>query len=269
MSKLIDTASAEVKSSSSPLEFETAGGGSWPQWYRYLKLNGERAYEIGNVCNTCAFFFERLDGANAEVDVGQLANILEAGVQTLNKRLKLSLAQMMPRGSYQVLLLQSNAQRVEPGASGDYFMEEQARDWPPETIDDEQPHSPKGVYYRLGTQRISPSAMLYEFAIPMLARDDLSSERLSHYCDVLGTHAQPTVVALSVLDVKSHYDGDTDHYCLAHYILDGHHKIEAAAMTGRTIGLASFLAVKQGVSSAEQIAEVIATLSPQTREPKG
>ena len=41
--------------------------------------------------------------------------------------------------------------------------------------------------------------------------------------------------------------------CLAHYLLDGHHKVFAANKAGLPITLLAFLAVEQGISSAEQI----------------
>ena len=39
-------------------------------WDRYLTLEGERAYFIGGVCDTCEFLFERMRGANRNVSQG-------------------------------------------------------------------------------------------------------------------------------------------------------------------------------------------------------
>lgn len=67
----------------------------------------------------------------------------------------------------------------------------------------------------------------------------------------------PTAVRISILDVKSPVDweGDkviTSHWCLVHYLIDGHHKAYAAAKNGKPLTLVSFLAVNQGVSSEEK-----------------
>lgn len=103
--------------------------------------------------------------------------------------------------------------------------------------------------------------MLFEFGIPMLPRERLAPERLHHYRALLVNGAAPTAVALSILDVKQYYDSDRPHYCLAHYILDGHHKMEAAADTGRPISMVSFLALVKGIASSKEIGEVLAELA--------
>jgi len=67
------------------------------------------------------------------------------------------------------------------------------------------------------------------------------------------------------LDVKqpANWNGNpnlTEHWCLSHYLLDGHHKIYAAAELGMPVSILSFLALQEGVSSQEQVAQVIGTL---------
>ena len=55
----------------------------------------------------------------------------------------------------------------------------------------------------------------------------------------------------------ANWEGDpavTSHWCLAHYLIDGHHKVFAASETGMPCTLLSFLAVDQGVSSPEEVA---------------
>ena len=58
----------------------------------------------------------------------------------------------------------------------------------------------------------------------------------------------------------------TSHWCLAHYIIDGHHKIFAASRSKRPVGLLSILALDRGVSSAQEHAKLIAA---QKVEPDG
>jgi hypothetical protein len=52
----------------------------------------------------------------------------------------------------------------------------------------------------------------------------------------------------------------TSHWCLAHYLIDGHHKVYAAAQENKPLTLISFLAVDQGVSSEEEIDELVSVL---------
>lgn len=80
----------------------------------------------------------------------------------------------------------------------------------------------------------------------------LNEERVAEYQASLSANAKPTILTLSVLDEKVAEEADEqsiwDHTCLAHYIVDGHHKAYAAAKSGRPITALSFVALNQGVS---------------------
>lgn len=256
MSSLLASRAAEASNSSSPIGFETTPGGAWPKWHRYLTVDGKRAYELGNICNTCAFFFERMEGANSPVDVGELASKLEAGIEALSDDITDRVVEMMPDGRYEALLLRSHIHPVYLGEPGDYFVDEQRQNWGEDGFWG-LPHWPKVPYYRAGSRRISDVSRLFEFVIPMFPRGWLDQQRLSHYRSILAQGSEPTAVAVSVLDVKAPADRGEIHWCLAHYVLDGHHKIEAAALTRQPITLISLLATNQGVSSAAELAEVV------------
>ena len=49
---------------------------------------------------------------------------------------------------------------------------------------------------------------------------------------------------------------DYAHWCLAHYLLDGHHKTFAASKAGRRLPLLSFLAIDKGIATPEQVERV-------------
>ena len=40
---------------------------------------------------------------------------------------------------------------------------------------------------------------------------------------------------------------------MAHYLVDGHHKVAAAARAGADVGLLAFVATGKGISSPEQV----------------
>ena len=82
----------------------------------------------------------------------------------------------------------------------------------------------------------------------------------------IGNGVKPTAIAISILDIKQPADWNdgiisSSHWCLAHYLLDGHHKIFAASKTGEPMTLLSFLALGEGVSSSEQNYELLEKLS--------
>lgn len=102
----------------------------------------------------------------------------------------------------------------------------------------------------------------FEFVVPMVppAWDDAETVR-SHVDRLLVSDA-PTAVAISTLDVcqpamdtrSVDYYG---HWCLTHFLLDGHHKMHAAADSGRPLRLLSLLSVVGSLATAEQIAEAV------------
>jgi hypothetical protein len=67
-------------------------------------------------------------------------------------------------------------------------------------------------------------------------------------------------VAVSILDVCQPADGNgTDyyaHWALTHFLLDGHHKMDAAAESGRPLQLLSLLEVGDSLATPEQVSLV-------------
>jgi len=105
------------------------------------------------------------------------------------------------------------------------------------------------------------------FVIPMFPLTWLDQEKLIHYKDEIAHGGQPTAFTLSVLDIKQpafcHGDPEiTEHWCLAHYLLDGHHKTYAAAQQNAPLNLVSFLAVDESLASEEEIKSALAALTP-------
>jgi hypothetical protein len=101
----------------------------------------------------------------------------------------------------------------------------------------------------------------------MLPLTWLDQERLIHYKDEIAHGGQPTAFTLSVLDIKqpADWNGDpeiTEHWCLAHYLLDGHHKTYVAAQQNAPLNLVSFLAVDESLASEEQIKSALFALTP-------
>jgi len=67
MLRILEQKLLHSSNTESRLKFETEGGGSWPIWDRFISLDGKHAYNIGNICQTCAFLFRRMGGANRSV----------------------------------------------------------------------------------------------------------------------------------------------------------------------------------------------------------
>ena len=64
---LLDTLERTIDQSQSPLQFFPEDSVSLSQWDRYLAIDGKKAFHLGNICGTCEFLFERMEGANQSV----------------------------------------------------------------------------------------------------------------------------------------------------------------------------------------------------------
>jgi hypothetical protein len=93
----------------------------------------------------------------------------------------------------------------------------------------------------------------------MFPEASLDPDRIAFYAEALREGRRPTAVALSVLDVKGPADDGVDHWCLAHYLVDGHHKVAAAAYIQKEITLIAFIALDHGVASEAQVRADIET----------
>ncbi|WP_165188128.1 hypothetical protein [Caulobacter soli] len=262
-SNLLDQATRTVETSASPVAFERTGGGAWREWDRFLTVDGKKAYHLGNICGTCAFLFERLEGANATVDVADLSNKLAAGVSSLPNDLVDALSLLVPVGDYRVALLRLRPRLVSLGGGDDYFAVEQVENQGGVDSFWGLPHHPKVPYYRPDQRSIvevgDEGGKAFDFIVPMFPEAWLKAERVEFYAKALEAGAESTAVSISVLDIKEPAEEGAAHWCMAHYLLDGHHKIAAAARTGRPITLIAFVAVDHGISRIDDVEAVIST----------
>jgi hypothetical protein len=266
MASLLAEAARTVTESRSPLGFSTTGSAAWPEWDRYLTVDGRPAYHLGNICGTCSFLFERLPGASSGIDVGELTDGLAQGLDSLRPEATDVLAALMPAGDYRILLLRLRPHLVLPGGAEDYFSNEQVENEVGADPFWGLPHHPKVPYYRiegrsgmpLPSTRAEPGRG-FEFLVPMFPETFLDRDRSEFYDAAFAEGRMPTAVALSVLDVKGPATGGIDHWCLAHYVVDGHHKVAAAARAGAPLGLLAFVATRKGTSSYEQVETFIAS----------
>ncbi|MBH8553651.1 hypothetical protein I8751_14980 [Nostocaceae cyanobacterium CENA357] len=252
-----------IANSSSIIGFEKSGGGGWPIWDRYLTIENKRAYHIGNVCGTCAFFFERLEGESCSISAAAIAERLNNGTNIADPAFTSILGQILPTGVYYINFSTVLPRLIEPGDRYDYFVQEQVALW---GIDASPPHHPRVSYYRSHSPALGKHRQLFEFVIPMFPTTKLDQQRVIHYQDEIAHGRQPTAFTISVLDIKQPavWEGNpeiTEHWCLAHYLLDGHHKIYAASQTKEPLNLVSFLTVDASLASEEEIKVALACLT--------
>ena len=103
------------------VSFDKKGGGNWEVWHRLISIDGKPAYEIGNICGTCSFYFERLEGANQSIHPENLIEQLNIGLTELDQETINTVSKIIPNGKYKVILMSIIPKLVELGDESDYF----------------------------------------------------------------------------------------------------------------------------------------------------
>ena len=264
MKRLLNKRTTKIVSSNSPLTFETTGGSSWEVWDRFIAVNGQNIYHIGNVCGTCSFFFEKLIDNKKSINPKETIDKLNVGLTFIDDNTIDILREIIPNGFYEIALLTITPKFAVVGQPNDYFAKEQVDLW---GIDGYYgvPHSPKVNYYRGSDKEIGDDRKIFEFFIPLTSTENLDQKRIDFYKEEILKGNKPTAISLSTLDIKEPavWPEDeikpefTSHWCIAHYIVDGHHKIKAACDLNSEITLLSFIATEKGISSTDDINELL------------
>jgi hypothetical protein len=222
-----------------------------------LWLGDKPAFELTFWCGTCSIAFQRLEGANGTLSVVELEDVLGEGLARIDPAVLSAFGETLPRGPYLPLLLKIAPKLVYPGQPSDYFAHEQIHTW---GIDGfwGLPDSPRTPYYRTFETAVDDDAHLYEFVVPMVPPNWNNPDRTAAHATRLATTSQPTAVAVSTLDISQPAmdSQSTDyyaHWALTHFLLDGHHKMEAAARTGRELQLLALVSVEASLAQTADV----------------
>ena len=202
-------------------------------------LDDKPAFELSFWCGTCQFLFQRLDGANDTLSLDGLRDRLSHGLDDLDQDVIESFAAVLPPGRYLPMLLSIRPRLTLPMKDGDYFAEEQVSTWGVNSFWG-LPEYPHTAYYRTFEASVDRDAHLFEFVVPMLPPAWNDADTVAAHAQRLATSDRPTAVAVSTLDVcqPAMATFATDYYAhwgLTHFLLDGHHKMQAAATTGQPL----------------------------------
>jgi hypothetical protein len=253
---------------------------------RNLTLRGERAFELSPGCDTCAFLFQRIksERVSPEAVAGPLAsdaNLLEAGLLSTASKL-------IPSGDYAVSVLTVKPTLVSPCDAADYFSHESIDLFGIPTYTG-VPDNPRIPYWRAGSLTLPPDSgawpgidgprprptnpkRLFQFLVPFEPPQWLDNERIDHYRRLMEAGGRPAALGLAVLDVRATavipWDKKdnpdyvyAEHWCLATYLLDGHHKVQAAARSGRSLRVLTFVSREASIASDADVDAVLDVLS--------
>jgi hypothetical protein len=256
-----------------PLRFleEPQAVGSWAG-RRLLFLQGNPAFELSYWCGTCPFLFRRLEGANGTLSLPAMEQRLAHGLADFDAEVTDAFAQLLPEGDYLPLLLHLTPRLTTPMRTGDYFADEQVSTWGLSAFWG-LPEYPATPYYRTFQTPVDQHAHLFEFVVPMVPPSWNDQLRVAEHMQRLHQSSAPTAVAVATLDVcqPATSDASTDyyeHWALTHFLLDGHHKMQAAADSARPVQLLSLIALEPSLATPEQLTRLL-ELRAQPAAPRG
>jgi hypothetical protein len=226
---------------------------------RRLRLDGDDAFDLTFWCGTCPLVFERLRGAKRTLTDDQLQGVLNAGLTSISPEVISAVSMLVQPGNYLPLLLNVHPSLVLPSGPDDYFALEQVehRGFDSFWGLPENPHTP---YYRGAQWRVDKNETMFEFVVPMVPPTWNDAGRISHYEDQFKTGVSPTVLALSILDHTQPFDSTQAHSGLIHFVLDGHHKLEAAAQLGRPVSVLAFVSLDDSLAGTEHLDRLVKQL---------
>ncbi|WP_272262972.1 hypothetical protein [Streptomyces xanthophaeus] len=204
-------------------------------------VDDEPAFELSFYCGTCPLLFRRLETAREKLSLESMQERLNGALDDPDDGGVIeAFGAMLPEGEYLPLLLDVEPRLVIPGKEGDYFSGEQVTTW--------------------GIDQFWGLAHIYEFVVPVVPPTWNERERVEEYAALMERETVPTAVAISTLDVcQPAVDRGDDYFVhggLTHFLLDGHHKLEAAATAGRPVRLFSLLTLGESPAGAEEAARL-------------
>lgn len=220
--------------------------------FRTLRLDGEDAFKLSFWCGTCPLMFERLSGANRTLSSAELQARLNGGLLAIDEDVLRAASLLIPEATYTPMLLSIRPKLVMPAGKSDYFANEQVAH---SGIDSfwGLPQNPKTPYYRAGSWQTGSHDFLFEFVVPMVPPTWNDRDKVAEYEQLIRAGAQPTILALSILDRTQPFDSFDAHSGLMHFVLDGHHKLEAAARLKAEISILSLLSLDDSLALREDV----------------
>jgi hypothetical protein len=244
------------------------------RWYCHLLIAGKRVFEFGAPCGTCGIVFRKIASPTHRVSDEEAFRLLGNLDRVPSDDVLRRLARALEPGSYHPIVLEGAVRLVNPGEADDYFATDVVRLFGLEFPDYQEPGSPRTDYYKFGSQseltragRVAGphKALVTSVVMPLHARDQLSRERIEYWKRHQLAGRSLTAFAVSVMDHQAPAVDPADdsypykeQFLLTNCLLDGHHRIQAAAELGARIRILALLAPGfSQVASGQDLAEVL------------
>jgi len=242
-------------------------------WYCHLTVDGKRIFEYGCPCGTCGIVFRKVGSTTHQVTDTEAVQLLGALDVIPPDSVIKRLARVLEPGQYHPVIIEGPVLSVEPKTSNDYFATDAVRLFGSELAHDESA-DPGVAYYRFGldfelerTGRATGQhkALVTAVAMPLHDPSQLNRDRIEFWKRQHDAGVKLTAFAVSVVDNQSPAMDPADpnykyeeQFLLANCILDGHHRIQAAAELGVAVRILSL--VRRDLSLVKNTDDLIEVL---------
>lgn len=237
------------------------------RWYHHLLVSGQRVFEYGCPCGTCGILFRKLQSASERLDDGAAVELLGRLDAVPSRETLPALARILEPTTYHPVVLEGRVEFVEPGSDRDYFATDVVHLFGLEPPDYERPSGPDTPYYRFGVEATLKRsgrlggphrALATSVLMPLYDPAALSRERIEYWRAQHEDGMPMTALAVGVIDGQAPamkpanvvYPFE-EQFLLSNCLLDGHHRVQAAAEAGSTVRVLSFLALGEQSLVAE------------------
>jgi hypothetical protein len=219
-------------------------GSTWPRWDRALLIGGERVYDTGATCGTCETVLSQVGWP--EPHVSATARALDgagfgrAGLDRAWLETMSPLLFQLRSGRYVVGLVDLALARVDVSSADQSFFvaRNERRQEDAMRGEDGVPYDWPGTsHYQTTTCLHDDALAVYTVVMPTRDPASLDEAKIERFCSMLRAGERPWAIALGLVD---------DRYVRARWeerffqliLLDGHHRVEAAARSGEAARIA-------------------------------
>jgi len=244
------------------------------RWYHHLLVAGQRVFEYGCPCGTCGIVFRKVGTSAHRVSDSEAFRLLGHLDFVPSNEILRRLARVLQPGFYHPAIVEGTVRLIEPGGPADYFASDVVRLCGLEPPDYEQASGPRTPYYRLGSdsglertgRTTGPhNALVAAVIMPLHDPSRLSRERVNYWLRQSDAGTPLTAFAVAVIDNQQPAMSPADpsypyeeHFLFTNCLLYGHHRVQAAAESGRAVRILSLLARES--SLVERVEDISAVL---------
>jgi hypothetical protein len=233
---------------------------------RRLTVDGRPLIDLGVDCDTCYLTMDVLGSTSRSV-LDDVRDRLVRGLDELDPAVLDAVGSALPAGDYTALLLEVRPSGPSVVFAGEPGTEEQEVGSPVRGYPVGAPfpapwrlHDPAyEYYYARGLASAPPRTtpvVVREVLVPLVDSATLDPEVVRAHAARLAGGTRSVAVAWSVLERV-----DDDEIAWVHYLLDGHHKVHAAAIGAGPVGLLSLLSCTAGTVPEERARQLLRSLT--------